>query len=309
MISENSSILKILFLAFVLMTSIVSICAQGCSDAGVCNVPSFRPGGGLQGSEAFNLQYTGLSFGRADHNISVFNLYTGQTFKLGERFSLDGKTGFMLATGNGYTTVGYNDIYLNLNYHPDQHWTFSGGIKFRSNKATEERDGKDLPMDYQTSLGTNDLLLGISYVIDNFQATLAYQDPLGKNRNTFSPDQWLPDTTFASFHPTIGYLRKPDVMLRISNAFPLSDKITFTPGVLGIYHIAEDEYQDPIEGLTPIIGSDGLTVNANLYFNYAFNERSSLNIITGFPFLVRDVRPDGLTRSVVFAVEYQRRTF
>ena len=283
--------------------------SQGCSDAGICSVPSFRPGTKLHGTEATRIMHYGLSFGAADHDIMAISPYIGSTSKIGNKFSYDSRINAMMLSGNGITTIGLGDAYLNLNYHPTVNWSFSGGIKLPSSRAVKEKDDKVLPMDYQTTLGTLDLITGISYRNNAFQATLAWQQPLRQNENDFSPEEWLPDTTFSSFQNTVNYKRKGDLMLRLSQSFSLSEKLSFTPGLLGIYHLDEDEYFDPVEGVSDIEGSAGLTINANLYFNVAFNEKNSINIITGFPILVRETRPDGLTRSFVIGVEFQHLSF
>jgi hypothetical protein len=300
------SIFLILFTGLIYFPELSS---QGCSDAGICSVPSLRPGAKLQGTEALRIMHWGMSVGAADHEILAISPYIGSISKLGSKFSFDSRINAMMLSGNGITRIGLGDVYINLNYHPDVHWSFSGGLKLPSSRADKEKDGKVLPMDYQTTLGTMDLITGISYRKNDFQATLAWQQPLRQNRNDFNPEVWLPDTTFADFQNTLDYTRKGDLMLRLSQSFSLTDKLSFTPGLLGIYHLDEDEYSDPLESISDIEGSAGLTINANLYFNVALNEKNSLNIITGFPVLVRENRPDGLTRSFVIGVEFQHLSF
>ena len=75
--------------------------------------------------------------------------------------------------------------------------------------------------------------------------------------------------------------------------------------MLPIYHVAEDKYTDLFNNEQNIKGSSGLTLNANLYFNYALNQTQSLEFSLGGPLVVRDVRPDGLTRGCVANIEYK----
>jgi hypothetical protein len=53
-----------------------------------------------------------------------------------------------------------------------------------------------------------------------------------------------------------------------------------------------------------IEGSDGLTLNATCHFLLSVGEKSKLSFNIGFPLIVREARPDGLTRSFVAGVEY-----
>ena len=46
-------------------------------------------------------------------------------------------------------------------------------------------------------------------------------------------------------------------------------------------------------------GSDGLTVNVTGNARYEISKRTLINFSFGFPTIVRDARPDGLTRKVV----------
>ena len=54
-----------------------------------------------------------------------------------------------------------------------------------------------------------------------------------------------------------------------------------------------------------IEGSQGLTLNWNLYLDYELNNDQALQLNVGSPFIVRDTRPDGLTRSFVASLEYR----
>ena len=79
-----------------------------------------------------------------------------------------------------------------------------------------------------------------------------------------------------------------------------------TPGLLPIYHLAEDKFTD-IDGVVKSIeGSSGLTLNGTLYFEFMIGDAGFLEMSVGFPFVVREARPDGLTRSFVFGVAYKQ---
>ena len=80
------------------------------------------------------------------------------------------------------------------------------------------------------------------------------------------------------------------------------------PGVLAIYHVGKDEILeqavDPIGNLripdhVTVSGSQGLTLNMTLDAQYKLNDHWSLLLAYGSPVITREVRPDGLTRSLV----------
>ncbi len=298
-------IIIILILSFPVLQTF----SQGCSDAGICTIKSFKPGvqltDGVKGIKSF-----GVSVGGADHNIFIISPYISAASRLGERFSIDVKLNFQLNTGNGISNSGFGDPFVNLNYHPSINWTITGGIKvdlFGNDDA--EYKGKPLPLDYQTSLGTMDIIAGAGFKTSDWQFVLGYQYPLTKSENKFTPEAWSTDSLFSTFQNTFLLKRKSDVMFRVARPMMLNEKITFTPSLLSIYHVGDDEYFVPGEGYKPIIGSNGLTINASLFVDLKLGEKSGLGISTGFPILVRKVRPDGLTRSFVLAIEYQRYFF
>jgi hypothetical protein len=49
-------------------------------------------------------------------------------------------------------------------------------------------------------------------------------------------------------------------------------------------------------------GSEGLTLNATVDARYRINERWAIELAYGSPLIVREERPDGLTRSMVLNV-------
>ena len=77
-----------------------------------------------------------------------------------------------------------------------------------------------------------------------------------------------------------------------------------TLSFLPIYHLTKDKFSD-VNGLEQEIeGSDGLTLNTNAYLYFEINNRSELQFNLAMPLVVRDERPDGLTRSLIATLEY-----
>lgn len=72
-----------------------------------------------------------------------------------------------------------------------------------------------------------------------------------------------------------------------------------------IYHLTKDKYTNEFNIKKEIIGSQGLTLNGNAYIDYEFNSKNIIQLNLGIPFIVRDARPDGLTRSFIANLEYR----
>jgi len=85
------------------------------------------------------------------------------------------------------------------------------------------------------------------------------------------------------------------------------NKLVLTPAILPIYHFANDEYTNAFGNSLEIEGSKGLTLNGNLFIDYELHPRHAFQLSAGIPFVVRDIRPDGLTRKYVANLEYAMR--
>lgn len=158
-------------------------------------------------------------------------------------------------------------------------------------------------MQYQSSLGTVDLITGVAANTERWKVAAGWQQPLsGINRNNFLPEYWDIEEANA-YPPTNDFNRKGDVLLRTSYRLLKKKNWSLESGLLGIYHLGEDTYIDANISNKPIAinGSAGLTLNATASLEYMLNQRCSVGLVGGVPLVVRDVRPDGLTRSFVLS--------
>lgn len=280
-----------------------NINAQGCSDPGFCTLSSIKPqDGGF--TDAKNRLRIGASIGQADYDISVFANYLEFNRALTNKIGLDAKITSLSQSGNGISTFGLSDIYLNANFKLSNNFRFTLGTKLPLADGNTKKDGISLPMDYQSSLGTVDIIIGIGVSVEKLQIMAAFQQPVSKNENQFMSEDYPQGTLFNSIHTTNKFERSGDVLLRVSYPFALSKKLTFSPGLLPIYHLMEDRFSWGDGSGGAILGSKGLTLNGNLFLDYSINEKNGIQFSLGVPFIVRDVRPDGLTRSFVAGLEY-----
>lgn len=299
------SVLKclLLFTTFILCAAHVQ--GQGCSDAGFCTVNSLKPQDPGKPS-AMNSQFKlGTFYGIADNDINVYGTYLEYNRNLGARFGFDAKLTTLAQNGNGISVFGPGDIFLNARHQFTDDLNLTLGAKIPLSRADKTHRGLPLPMDYQSSLGTLDLILGLGYAINKLQLAVAWQQPLTQNENRFLAGAYPVNSKLRSFQSTNQFNRSGDVLLRISYPLSTDSRLRMTPSLLPIYHLRNDRYQDAPGREMEINGSQGLTLNGNLYFDYMLHNGHALQLSLGAPFIVRDSRPDGLTRSFVANLEYR----
>ena len=284
--------------------------AQGCSDAGFCTIGSIKP----QGAALQNIKKQKLTVilvnGIGDESVYVFTQGIQYDNQLSERWAIQAKITANYASGNLGNAFGLGDAYLSGTYSIKDNSSWKKSIllatKLPLNNSDIREGTRPLPMQYQSSLGTVDIIGGFSITNNKWAFATALQQPLsGRNRNTFLPAYW--NTAAAlKYAATNDFKRKGDVLLRAGYNVVPNKKLNINLGLLGIYHLGKDSYIDgnisnkPIE----IVGSDGLTLNGSAAAWYTVNNKFSIGLTGGVPFVVRDVRPDGLTRKFVIAPEF-----
>lgn len=293
---------------------IVKANAQGCSDAGVCTLHSIK--NNAEGHESKdgkkNDVSVGFAFGKGERSTNNYTGYLEYTRIITIRTSVTGKLGYSFVTGELAKTNGLTDLFLSINHAFDikSKWqkSFVVGLKLPFDGADIVESGINLPMPYQTSLGTIDLVLALNYNRKSFGATLALQQPLkARNENKFLPGDYPAIPITLKYWPTNEFERKGDLVGRISYSFKTGERFSVRPSFLGIYHLANDTYADDDGDRRPIYNSTGLTLNGNVFFDYRLKNGNCFELSLGTPFIVRDQRPDGLTRSFVANLEYQFR--
>ncbi len=282
-----------------------NLSAQGCSDAGFCTIDGLKPQGSDSTSSIKTQIKIGVFIGKADHAIFASGAYVEFNKQVNDKLGFDLKLTSLAQSGNGISTFGVSDVYANLKYKLTHSFTGVVGIKIPLMRANKSLDGLPLPMDYQASLGTFDLVVGLGYKWKGIELVAAWQQPLTQNDNQFFSSVYPEESELRRFQSTHKFQRKGDVLLRLSYPIKLGEKWKFTPSILPIYHLGNDLFTDELDVEREIEGSEGLTLNGNLYLDYQLNAKNSLQLNTGSPFIVRDERPDGLTRSYIITLEYK----
>jgi hypothetical protein len=289
--------------AFIILTSTFSY-AQGCSDAGFCSVGNAfkEPGVSLKN----NLE-VGFGFGAADEDVTVFSQYITYTRNFSSTFAMSLKVTSAIANGGFGSNGNIGDAFLTGNYKlkpgsENKNWSVLLGVKIPFTQGDDKINSISLPMAYQSSLGTFDLIAGVSLNYKKWDFNTALQLPIsGENKNAFFNGVFI-----TGFPSTNLFKRQSDGLFRVTYTLKTkNDKFTFKPNLLFIYHFGEDSFENGLGKRQDIIGSDGVTLNGNLIANYKINSNSSLETSIATPFVVRDVRPDGLTREYTIGLSYK----
>jgi hypothetical protein len=297
----------IAIIAYCLNTSNVQ--AQGCSDAGFCTIGTLKPGYSKNGSEKKqNLSFL-LSNGIGDENVNVFTPGIQYDNKLNSHWSIQSRLTGNFASGNLGKASGLGDLILSGTYSvvtkSQTNISFLLATKLPLNNGDLTTNNKPFPMQYQSSLGTVDVITGITITKTNWLFAAALQQPItGRNRNTFLPVYWG-TVAAAKYSPSNDFNRKGDVLLKTDYNLLNISKWKLHAGLLGIYHLGNDTYIDGNISTKPIElkDSDGLTLNGTFALQYKVNPSFSIGLSGGVPFVVRDIRPDGLTRKFVLTPE------
>ena len=278
--------------------------AQGCSDAGICSI-----GNGFQTTdkELKNGIEIGSIFGAGEADVTYISPYITYTRTINERFSLSSKITYSVASGSFGKRGAFGDAYLigNYNWKPktNKQWSSLVGFKIPFTSSNLKINEFSLPLDYQSSLGTFDLIAGLNLNYKKWDFNIAVQIPVfNNNKNSYFREFSNTD----DFPSTNLFERKSDALFRTTYTFQTATKkFTFKPNVLFIYHLGEDSFENAFGDRETIKNSDGLTINGNIIGSYAINTKNTIELSLAAPFVVREVRPDGLTRKFTAGIIYK----
>lgn len=277
--------------------------AQGCSDAGICSVGhAFNE----TKKELKNSLDIATTFGVGEADVTYISPYIAYTRKFSEKLALSTKVTFSSAHGSFGTRATFGDAYLIGNYEfaakNNKQWSVLLGWKFPFTTSNLKINEYSLPLDYQASLGTFDLFLGTNLNYRKWDFNAAVQIPVFNNNKNSYLKEYAGTNEFSS---TNLFKRKSDALLRATYTLKANQKFTFKPNILFIYHLGEDSYESIFGQRETISGSDGLTINGNLISSYNINDKNSIELSLATPFVVREARPDGLTRGFVLGLQYK----
>ena len=298
------------------LITLSKVFAQGCSDAGFCTMGAMKPDQHFSKKINLKLRSIELSFYRGTTTLTpiVKSVTTDFNFSLNSKNTFQIKLPYQWVDGRLGHTKDWGDISLcytrNIHSKEKSDINLSLGAKLPTNQSDKKSEqGFPLPMYYQTSLGTYDLIGGISLITGKWLLATGIQVPLNKNNNQFLWGAWprpevsKEDSTYVrEYNRAKDLKRGTDVMLRVERNFRFS-RFNCSIGLLPIYRITHDEITVNGKRMKPE-GTTGLALSGIVTAGYSFNVRTGIKILVGRKLTQRAVNPDGLTRHLVTSVTY-----
>lgn len=278
---------------------------QGCNDAGLCTLGDFGNSKNKNISKYQNELTYSLGLGEQQAIIQSIQ-FDQRILVFDNKLQVNLRVPFSYIYGNLAQTYGVGDISLGLNYiipsEAKSRFSIFLGTKLPVNDANKSIDGKGLPMVYQTSLGTYDLMASMNMVLEKWHFGLGYQQPFGENKNTFTHSAWEGNQDAMEYFQSAYLTRGADAILR-GDRFFLFEKNSLKTGLLAIYRVEADQIIIDGETESPE-GSKGLTLNLALEYKIPLKNNDKIRITAAAPLITREYRTDGLTRSFVIGFAY-----
>jgi hypothetical protein len=253
-----------------------------CSDAGVCSIGGHSMDQESKSMLNFSSSYNFGSSGK-DDDVKYHSFQLGVLYNVFENTSLQLAIPYNVQSGPLGDVSGIGDLIISVNqnlFDDDKSaMDVSVGIKLATGNDNED----NLPMAYQSGLGSNDFIFALNYSYDQLGFGVGYQLADGRNNN-------------------INKLKRgDDLLLRASYNFVL-DKFTITPQLLFIKRLGKSNTVNlltagPTESYIDVNKSDQTQVNLLTQVQYQINNSYSLFAEFAIPFIKREVNIDGLTRS------------
>ncbi len=297
--------------------------SQGCSDAGFCTMGAMKPDQPYNKKIALKLRTMEISFYRGETTLTpiVYVATADFNFSLNRKNTFQIKLPYQWVNGRLANTSSLSDISLCFTrniYSSDKfdiNLSFGGKIP-TNNSDFSTADGNALPMYYQTSLGTYDLISGISLINRNWLIATGIQVPLNQNKNNFDWHRWdqnnpvkdpVEQAYVQQYANATNLQRGTDVMLRVERNFRFS-QFNCSVGILPIYRITADKITN-VRGERTSFDlkgneAEGLAMSWITTAGYNFKVRSGVKLLVGHKITQREFSPDGLTREWVTSFSY-----
>jgi hypothetical protein len=311
-----------LFVVGLIALSAQSVVAQGCSDAGLCTMGTLKPNQFFDNKLRFRLKSIDLNhtLGITPTQDRILQTSLDFNFTFKNSWTAQLKLPYQITQGRLGETQGFGDVTFSMsrvifNNEKVQVALTLGG-KVATGDANQARiDDRPLPLLYQSSLGSNDLIFGGSIRTRNWMFAAGYQRPLNATRNTFMPEMWE-DTDkreeAALYFANNQFFRGSDVMMRVERNIRFS-RLNIFAGLLSIYRITPDKVMMEHNGVMQnmeIKTSQGFVFTLMTGFGYQFSMKSGIKLLVGkkdFNQFTRGKHIDGLVRNWVYSFSYQYR--
>ncbi len=279
-----------------------SALAQGCSDAGICSVNGLHSGSHHFSRNIALSESVGWASVRGS-SVFIFTTQLETSLKVTPWLAASAKLPYQLAIGDLGHTSGVGSATLSasvtLRDTPAGRFILLGGFIIPTNKSDLSTMGRSLPMEYQTSQGVREVLMGFSYNFFRWSVSGGFQHPLGRNENGFLHERWIGNENASNYFESAGLKRGNDLTVRVERKFLLKNAVLYI-SMLPIYRLQKDEIIKN-DNRVQLSGSDQLTINVNVTWEASLTERLKIRLTEGNPVLWRPTRADGLTRVFVLS--------
>ena len=277
-----------LMLLLVLSGNLFHLIPQ-CSDAGVCSV-GHTMSDNNDNILDINLGYKFGSSGKED-DVKYHSFLLGAAYNILEKTSLQMSIPYNIQSGPLGDVNGIGDLLISVTQNFISQNNSSLDASIGAKFAIGEDNADNLPMAYQSGLGSNDILFTINYNYKNIGFGVGYQLAGGRNNNVIKLE------------------RGDDILLRASYNF-LLDQFTIKPQILFIKRLSESNVVNsasmaPTETYIDVENSDQAQLNLLTVIQYQIDNNYSLFADFAIPFIKREVNVDGLTRSFSASVGVQ----
>lgn len=287
------------------------VSAQGDSDPGFSSVGAMRTAAGLAiTDEEYENQKVQLSvgtgFAKGEQDVKLVIPQLEMRIPALEMGYFDVRLPMQATTGDLAHIWGLGDLtvtYTHFIANPEG-WSFqfTGGGLFGMGTANQT-DGKTrtLPMAYQSSLGSTDVIVGANAMFKQYVTiAAAYQQPVFRyNDNDYIRSTPYNDPLYSNSTYEVGrrLYRNGDVMLRVEGHYG-GTRAGISAGPLAIYHLRNDLYMDRQGYYHEIKDSKGFTLNlaGNAFLRFGRYASFKLDVSAGIPVVDRDAIPDGTKR-------------
>ncbi|MBC7451321.1 MAG: hypothetical protein H7259_07505, partial [Cytophagales bacterium] len=231
----------------------------------------------------------------------IFTSLADINIGVGRKGSVQIKLPYTLVSGALGNTNGIGDISYaytrSLITKPTYQLLTTLGGKIPTNNS-DKLSSDGLPMYYQTSLGTYDIVAGLSFITRNWLFAAGYQQPFNQNKSEFRWSQWKGDEQFSTasqYPPSWNLKRGNDVMFRIERNFR-STKWNGYIGLLNIYRLNEDVINKTQDIRAQVPNTTGFAITALFGAGYRFSTNTAVKGMFGQKIINRETNPDGLSR-------------
>jgi len=254
-----------------------------CSDAGVCSIGQHSDS--PQHSISFGYQFwkstktDDLTF----HSVNLsadLHLFDDSRLFLGIPYN--SQSGPLGSTG------GPGDLTIIWTQRLLTNESEQLSVQFGGKLALAEDNAGKLPQAYQSGLGTNDLLFGLTYTYEAWSFTGAYQQPFGRSENIIDRLK-----------------RGGDLLMGVSYTHQL-ESFTLGGDVLFIKRLSLSSVlaagTSPNKVFLTLPGSAQSQINIVGRASYALSAKTEVKGTFAVPMIKRSVNVDGLTRSISLSI-------